>query len=148
MILYLDTSALVKLFIDEEYSDLVRDARLRASQVCCSRLAWAETVVTFARAKREGRITQDVFYRLVESLDVYWQGVIVVEVTQDMLNAIPLLVLSHPLRTYDAIHLASAKVQSQRADDEILFAAFDESLARAARRVGFQVLTRPRGRLA
>jgi predicted nucleic acid-binding protein len=143
VILYLDTSALVKLFVEEADSDVVREARVRASGVCSSRLAWAEAVATFARAKRERRITQEDFYRLVESLDAYWQGFSVIEVTQDLLNGIPLLVLAHPLRTVDAIHLASAKVQSQRCDDQVLFAAFDESLARAAHKLGFEVVTRP-----
>ena len=60
MILYLDTSALVKLYVEEEGSDEVKKACEQAQVVVTSRLAYAEARSAFARAWRERRFdTQD-----------------------------------------------------------------------------------------
>ncbi len=139
MKLYLDTSALVKLFVVEEYSDLVSDAVRKAVELCTSRLAWAESVTAFARLKRERRINESDFFRLVESLDRRWPDIRIVEVTATLLMSLPILVLSHPLRTGDAIHLASAKAYTAITGD-VRCAVFDDVLAKAMRECGLEVL--------
>ena len=57
MILYLDTSALVKLYVDEEGSLEARTVVETADAVATSRVAFAEAHAAFATAARLGRIT-------------------------------------------------------------------------------------------
>lgn len=57
MILYLDTSTLVELYVDKEGSTQARAAVEAADVVARSRLAFAEAHAAFAAAARLGRIT-------------------------------------------------------------------------------------------
>ena len=53
MILYLDTSALVKRYFQEPYSDDVLSKWESATQIVTSAVAYAETMATIHRKKRE-----------------------------------------------------------------------------------------------
>ena len=53
MNIYLDTSALVKLYIDEDGSDIVNDRTDRATIVSTSRIAYAGALSAFVRCKDE-----------------------------------------------------------------------------------------------
>ena len=54
MILYLDTSALVKLYVQEPGTDAVKAWVAEAEAAATSWVAYAETRAAFARARREG----------------------------------------------------------------------------------------------
>ena len=58
MILYLDTSALVKLYVEEDGSEEVSTAVRDASRVATSAVAYPEARATFARLEREGTSRQ------------------------------------------------------------------------------------------
>jgi len=53
VILYCDTSALLKLYVKEEASDEVLASARASSVVAVSRIAWAEAYAAFARRMRE-----------------------------------------------------------------------------------------------
>lgn len=53
MILYCDTSALVKLYIEEAGSDEVREQSPSHTVIATSRIAWAEFHAALARRGRE-----------------------------------------------------------------------------------------------
>ena len=57
MILYLDTSALVKLFLEEQHSDLVRHWAEASALVMVSELTWTEMCAALALKRRTGQIT-------------------------------------------------------------------------------------------
>lgn len=140
MILYLDTSALVKLFLDEEGRELTIAAVAATSEVCTSAIAYAESRATFARKLREGTLTADGHARVVAALDASWQ------VTTRMAVSIPLamtagaIVQSYGLRGYDAVHLASA-LDFRRGSGSITFLAFDDRLNAADDQVGLELFT-------
>jgi len=54
MILYLDTSALVKLYVKETFSEVVWKAVRLAETFATSRIAYVEFYATLARREREG----------------------------------------------------------------------------------------------
>ena len=54
MMLYLDTSALVQLYVDEKKSKTVKQAVHQADAVATSLLAYTEARAAFARSRREG----------------------------------------------------------------------------------------------
>lgn len=57
MIRYLDTSALVKLFVGEQHSDRVRRWAEDSAKVVVSELTWTELCAALARQRRTGQIT-------------------------------------------------------------------------------------------
>jgi len=59
MIVYLDTSALVKLFIDEPETTVVADALNDASAVFTHMITYAEARAALAKAVRMQRITDE-----------------------------------------------------------------------------------------
>ena len=75
MILYLDTSAKVKLYADEPGSALVRQAIEKAEIIACNIIAYAETRAALARKHRQGGIDEialaeikQAFENVVESM--------------------------------------------------------------------------------
>ena len=69
MILYLDTSALVKLYVREPGTDETRARLDDASMVATSRVAYPEARAALARRQREGGITRAALPRTVSALD-------------------------------------------------------------------------------
>jgi uncharacterized protein len=145
--LYLDTSALVKVFIEEDGSARVRSlARggAGAEVLLASRLGHTETAVTLARLVHLGRIPGANLLSHLGALERYWEESIQeVDITESVLQDARQLAQRFPLRTYDAIHLASAREAKRMLKDifdgEVRFLAFDTALVRAARLLGFSI---------
>ena len=140
MTLYLDTSALVKLYVEEEGSGLVRDSVERARFVSTSALAYVEARAAFARRRGERRLSRTAHRRLVETLDGDWPRYMLLDVTEAVIREAGRLTDLHGLRAYDAIHLASAGVVRDRFPEETVFASWDARLDAAASREGLDTL--------
>lgn len=136
MILFADTSALIKLYIEETGSAAMAE-RARSVRLALSALAYAEVHATFARRLREALLTEDEYRELVARFEHDWQGVIVVALRPALLGRIPRLVKEHPLRGADAVHLASA-LTLQEAGLETAFAVADGRLVEAAAKEGLE----------
>ncbi len=133
MILYLDTSALVKLYIEEAGSAAVATAVERAAGVATARISYAEARAVFARHARAGGITRAELRRVVRHLDEEWGEYSLVEVTDAVVRRAGALAERHRLRGYDAVQLAAA-LDVRLAGGDVEFSCFDRSLGRAARR--------------
>jgi predicted nucleic acid-binding protein len=145
--LYLDTSALVKLFAVEEGSALVRtlvSGNSAAALLLVSRLGYTEASVSLARMVHLGRIPAADLPRHLGALDSYWEESIQeVDIGEDVLRDARHLAQRFPLRTYDAIHLASARAARRMLrgvfEGELRFLAFDSGMVKAARDLGFAI---------
>jgi predicted nucleic acid-binding protein len=142
MILYLDTSALVKRYFREPYSEEVIFKWQAATEIVTSAVAYAETMASIYRKKREADLEETSIRKIVESFRTDWQSFIRVEVTEDLNEYIHKVLLVHPLRGFDAIHLASAKVVQEKLPEDFVFACFDHGLARAAQAEGLDIFPR------
>lgn len=131
MILYLDTSALVKLYVEEDGTDVSSSAVERASRVVTSRVTYAEARAAFARARRERVLTASMLRTVVERLDADWASYDAVEVTEPLVRRAGILAEKRGLRGFDSIHLASALEALRGVSGTFL--CWDERLARAAR---------------
>lgn len=138
MILYLDTSALVKKYFRETGSSKVILQWKKARAIATSSIAYAETMASFYRKKREANIRRDVFDYLVESFQQDWKSLMCVQVNDDLNDMIDKVLSHHPLRGFDSIHLASALILHNAAPEELLFACFDKTLVQAAVAEGLQ----------
>lgn len=138
MILYLDTSSLVKLYVEEEHSEVVRGWARDSAVLATSRVALPEAMAAFARRWREGQLRADAFERIRAALSAEWEHFAVVDLDERLAGD---LAVTHALRGFDAIHLAAALTIRQR-DGEVTvgFASFDERQQAAARTEGLTVL--------
>ena len=78
MTVYLDTSNLVKLYVNEPDSDAVADLVHKADIVVTSVLAYAEARATFARQRRERRLTAAECSAVVRQFDDDWHRFVVI----------------------------------------------------------------------
>lgn len=136
MILYLDTSVLVKRYFREDASEAVISLWAAADELVTSSVAFAETLASFHRKKRESEANTDPVREALTSFRMEWPGFIRVEVNEGLNPHIARVIEKHPLRGFDAIHLASALLIHEQLGDELLFASFDHRLMEAAEAEG------------
>lgn len=140
MRLYLDTTALVKLYVAEAGSADVRAWVSATSIVGTSRVAYPEARAALARRKREGALTVAGLRRAVSALDAEWGAYVVVEIAAPIASVAGLLAQRHALRGFEAIHLASAREFARLLGDAVTFGVFESRLAAAARAERLAVL--------
>lgn len=136
MRVYLDTSALVKLYTSEEGSALARRCVQDAEVAVTSLLAYVEARAAFARKRRDGTFTPLEHRRAVRDLDRDWERFVRWEVTDGLVRGAAALADRHHLRAYDAVHLASATSARHEFAESLLFATWDARLEAAAGREG------------
>ena len=132
MNLYLDTSALVKLYVREVGSASVARHVQRAERVLTSRVAYPEARAAFARRHREHAFSERSLRRIVSRLDRDWTAYVAVELHESVASRAGVLAESRALRGFDAIHLASALEIATLLGEPVRFLAYDARLALAA----------------
>ena len=132
MVIYLDTGALLKLYIEEEGRDLVREAVAVAISAVTSTIAYAEARAGLARRFREEDFTEEEYGRATSKLDEQWIGYERLAVSGSIAHSAGDLAERHALRGFDAVHLASALWFSKKFEER-RFLAFDDRLSLAAR---------------
>ena len=136
MTLYLDTSSLVKLYVTESGSEVVRQLVGDANVVATSVVAYAETRAALARLRREGVLTTSKLTSTKREFDEQWPTYLSLEVTDSLCRAAGDLAEKHGLRGFDSIHLASyAEVSRRAGTDDTRFSSFDDRLNQAAQKV-------------
>jgi predicted nucleic acid-binding protein len=141
VILYLDTSSLVKIYLPEVDSAAVKRMVDTAEVVASSRLAYVEARAAFARKRRERGLTAKDYRDVLQDFDHDWESYFAVDVSDSLVRLAGQLAEKHALRGYDAIHLSSAVVVRKQGDRPVTFACFDARLSSAARREGLRVVS-------
>ncbi len=143
---YLDASAIAKRYLREPGSAWIENLveQVETHRFVSAAIVSVEVLTAIGRAvraKRAGpRQAQQAIARFSADAQVYWRTWVI---TDDVLQRASLLTLRHPLRAYDAVHLAAALIW---ADDlsgagvpaPILISA-DTDLLAAAQVEGLQV---------
>lgn len=128
--LYVDSSALVKRFIDEEGSALVIESMEEAERWVVARIGFTETLGTIL-------VGAEAAERLRSDLERTWQSFAVIDLSQPLASMAATLMGETGLRALDAIHLASA--EAVPAPNRVL-ATFDRRLWDVARDRGHDLL--------
>lgn len=136
---YFDASALVKRYVRETGSVMVR--RLLASGiVATSRLSEVEVASGIAHRAREGAFTAARRDRVLAALQRDMPAFAIVEVIPGVTADARALLLRHPLRASDAIQLASCLFLQRQLNQPVPLMAFDQRLLDAARAEGVAVV--------
>jgi predicted nucleic acid-binding protein len=139
VILYLDTSALVKLYITEAHSQAVHTAVESAETVAVCRIAWAEAWAAMAKRARE---TPDEVGPIDTALQAFrqdWPHFLIVEVSQAVVERAGDFAETFALRGYDSVQLAAASEVLAFSPDGVVFGCFDNRLNKAAALLGLDV---------
>jgi predicted nucleic acid-binding protein len=135
--LYLDSSSLVKLYVKESDSELVRALVVDAAVVATSVVAYAETRSAIARRRRERLLTPAQSSAVVRQFDADWSTFLVIDATDALGRSAGGLADRFGLRGFDAVHLASFEHLLGRVeDDDVHFSSADVRLTRAAKTLG------------
>ena len=133
MTLYLDTSSLFKLYVEEAGSDEVRQDLAEAETVATSAVSYAEARAAFARLRRDGQLTPAMLIAVKRDFDADWSRLAIIEATVSLCRAAGELAERHGLRGCDSIHLATfLQLARERQPSETRFSSFDRHLNRAA----------------
>ncbi len=140
---YLDTSAMLKLYVDEVGSTWLKRTLTRDTVIVTTQLLIIEVASALNRRAREGTVDHYSYIRLSgrfrdDCRDTYH----LISVDDAIIDTAYALLEKHPLRAYDAAHLATALAVNRRlveagqagltfvcADDRLLAAAAAEGLA-------------------
>ena len=139
MILYCDSSALVKRYVSEHGSAAIRAAINRADAVGTSAIGCVEVVATFAKLVLMGRISESVGLRLIGAFRDDRPGLVIGELIPETFGLAEKFAWSYFLRGYDSVHLASAYLWQTLLEASVTVATFDEPLWHASNLAGLSV---------
>ena len=139
MILYLDTSAWVKLYVREPGSKELRAHAIKAEAMAVSVVAYPEARAAFARLKSQGISTEAKHQQRLAQLNLDWGNLLHIELVPAVVRAAGDLAEIYGLRGFDSIHLASALWLKEKTSMPLHFAVFDQRLRAAAERAGLMV---------
>ncbi|MBI5875981.1 MAG: type II toxin-antitoxin system VapC family toxin [Deltaproteobacteria bacterium] len=139
MIIYLDTSSLVKLYVEEVHSDAVRRWMEEAEILTTCRIAYPEMVSALNRRLRQGDISKKEYNLLTAKFFKEWIDFAVIDFSEIEAGD---LIDKYGLRGFDAVHLSAAKLlKDKQTDIALSFSSFDEKLNKAASSEGFTILS-------
>lgn len=128
MICYLDTSALVKLYVQEPGSEIVRKLVDEASVVATSKVAYPEARAALARGFRDGLLEEKDYHQVVAALQNDWPSYLALELSDSLVWLAGELAEKYRLRSFDSIHLAAAVSLKTRLKSPLVAACFDDRL--------------------
>ncbi len=136
MILYLDTSAMVKLYAREFGTDEVKSAVTHADLVAASLVAYTETRAALARKHRTGNFSRDMLHQHKREFEYDWARLYHLPVDGSAVRKAGEMAENYGLRGFDALHLACADSLQESLVSPVTFASFDRDLNVAAARLG------------
>lgn len=132
MIVYFDTSALLKRYVVESDSDAVAVLWKNASTIAASQILYGELAAAFARRRRELPASGDALDQAQQTFRNDWTGIHRIAVDDEINRRVDDLLTRHALRGADTIHLASAVLLRDLAQADVTFACADVALRAAA----------------
>jgi predicted nucleic acid-binding protein len=140
MIVYLDTSSLVKLYVLQEDSHAVEKLVESSDVVATSLIAYAEARSAFARRLREDVFSVEEYRLILSRLDQDWDNCLKIGITGELVRRAGDLSEKHGIRGFDAIHLSSAISFREELSFPVYFSCSDKKLQNAS---GIENLLQP-----
>ena len=140
MMLYVDSSALVKKYVEEPGSDRVLKLLAQSGMAVTSKLAYPELLAGLGRKRREKGITEKDYRDALVDFESDWNAFLIIEFQDELLAVIKLLTMKHALKGADLVHLASALWIQKAAKEKVAFVASDIQLLRAAKAEKLEII--------
>lgn len=128
MNVYFETSALVKLFLEEPGADEARDLWDGADLITVALIAYPEARSALAAANRAGRISTAELHWVKRKFDRLWTQTQIVDFDESIAQSAGDVTEQYGLRAYDAVHLATAMSLQ---DESLVVATWDADMAEA-----------------
>lgn len=135
-LVYFDSSALVKLVLDEIGSDEASTLWNACDAALSSRLAYPEVCAALAAAGRNHDLTEVEVSAALMEWEAFWSAVRPIELSAEVERGAGLLAGAHQLRGADAVHLASALALDTA---DVVVAAWDKRLRAGAEAMGLSI---------
>ncbi|HEX3711296.1 MAG TPA: type II toxin-antitoxin system VapC family toxin [Trebonia sp.] len=135
-LVYFDSSALVKLVLEEPGTALASELWDACDAALSSRLAFPEVRAALAASARNHQLGADELLNAERAWEEFWAATRKVELTAEVEQRAGQLARSHALRGADAVHLASALAVE---DDDLVVAVWDRRLRGGALASGLQI---------
>ncbi|MCS7022080.1 MAG: type II toxin-antitoxin system VapC family toxin [Gemmataceae bacterium] len=142
MIIYLEASALVKRYVEEQGSEQLRRLLNRQSLVATAAITSVELAAALTRGVRGQRLSQQEADLIWQSFQNEWNDFIQVSVGSKVIHQAIECARTYGLRGYDAVHLAAAQFCVTNLVENtlsVVMATFDQELHNAARQAGLDV---------
>jgi predicted nucleic acid-binding protein len=140
VILFCDTSALLKLFIDEQGSESMINARSSSKGIAVCRITWAESMAALAQRTRFKGTNQSRLAQARSMFEQAWPGFVIADITQPLVERAGVFAEAFALRGYDSVQLAAAHQLHEQFALPLTFACFDRRLNQAAKLLQLEVL--------
>jgi uncharacterized protein len=132
-IVYFDSSAFVKLLVEEDGTDLVAQLWDGCDAALSSRLAYPEVCAALAAAHRNHTLDANGLEAALQIWEEFWSATRPVELRTEVERHAGELAQLHSLRGADAVHLASVLTVPKL---ELVVAVWDKRLHAGARAEG------------
>jgi predicted nucleic acid-binding protein len=139
MIVYLDASALVKVYAREVGSPETIVLITNAQAIGTARVTRAEVSAALSKAIRTKALARDEAARALKLFRNQWPDLLHVDISETLVASADALAWEHSLRGYDAVHLAAALDWQLMIDAPVTVATFDKRLWDAARAAGLGI---------
>jgi predicted nucleic acid-binding protein len=140
--LVLDTNALIQLYIEETFSNLVRKEIAITEEIGLSAFAFLEAVGALGSMHRAKKITKKQYISTKTEILLLRDYVFQIAVTQSSLEKAIELCQQYPLKGADALHLAGA-VRLFVFRPSIVFLTLDKTLYKTAQNENIPVVIIP-----
>ena len=139
MIVYLDTSALVKRYIQETGTDDVVALVAEAEAVGSVVLTRAEIASALGKAARLEWLEHPDAVKAWKDFLLHWPSFTRIGITPLLIERASQLSWEYGLRAYDAVHLAASLIWQETLDTSIVLAVYDRELWAAGQEAGLSV---------
>lgn len=138
--IYFDTSALIKRFVQGKGSPLANSLAQQKLPLATATIAYAEVFSGLTRKLREGQLAATPYRIACRQFERDWLSYVRVELQQNILFLARDLIQRHPLRGFDALHLASAISLARALAEPVTFVAADRRLLKAGEAESLRVV--------
>jgi predicted nucleic acid-binding protein len=139
MMLYADSSLLVKIYIDEPGSASVIELLAQATTIGTALVTRAEVAAALAKATRLGALSRSDVEPSLTRFREHWSNFLRLNVSETIVAQADELAWARGLRGYDALHLASALSWQAALDERLTLGTYDRQLWQAGREAGLAV---------
>jgi len=131
--IYLDSSALVKRYIQEPGSGAMDRLLADHPYAATSRLTYPEILSALNRKRKAREFPTRILGELIKAFESDWGKLFILEFDDELLPIIKKAIHRHDVRGADSIHLASALWLRSVLKEDVVFACADARLLDAAR---------------